>query len=650
MIILGLHFGHDGAACVLKDGKIIAYVMRERESGIKHALGVTTHEVNLALSSAKIRAEEIDAFAITSTQGIEILYGLVEGLEIIPIKLAGDPVPEILGKLLQEAGLDYYQKCHFGLRNILDPNKEKSLISDATAAYFPEKEAYLRGEIAALGANGSVALVPEFEASKDLDILAKTSLRSVYENHTLRKGFHHNFTINFRGLTRPGYFIQHHMAHAASSFYRSGFSDAVVFSHDGHSGENFDTGIIAIGYENSLVALAPHNLILGSLYENIAISLLNSPFGAPGKMMGLAPYGKPRYYDSRFAVNKFEAKTRLGMDHVEAWYKWISENTANHPQKDFLLSREHITAPINADIAASTQKLLNETMLRTINTSFHLARNSDLLSNNLCLSGGTALNCPANSYVFTQGPFEQIFVEPNCTDDGLSIGSSLYVYHHLYENKLDKETLQYNQSPYQGPLHSEEKIHAAVTNLHSKIIVETPENFAECAAKDLAADLVIAWFEGRSEIGLRALGHRSIMAHPGVEKNWRRVNQIKKREEWRPFAPAVLAEHASAWFSHTPLPSPYMLFTGYVRSQNLPAITHVDQSGRLQTVSEKDGRYYDVIRSFYEITGLPVVMNTSLNGPKQPIIEYPEDALNFLLETEIDVLYMYPFRIKRALS
>jgi carbamoyltransferase len=163
----------------------------------------------------------------------------------------------------------------------------------------------------------------------------------------------------------------------------------------------------------------------------------------------------------------------------------------------------------------------------------------------------------------------------------------------------------------------------------------------------LADDKVIGWFEGRSEIGPRALGHRSILADPRKAENWQRVNEIKQRETWRPFAPAVLAEHARDWFDSIPLPSPHMLYTAQVKSDAVPAITHTDKSARIQTVDASAGAFHDVLRAFHERTGIPMVLNTSFNGPGEPIVESPMDAIRFFVGSSLEALYLEGRRITR---
>jgi len=204
--------------------------------------------------------------------------------------------------------------------------------------------------------------------------------------------------------------------------------------------------------------------------------------------------------------------------------------------------------------------------------------------------------------------------------------------------------------PYLGVIWSDEQIESALAAFAGQIVVTQPADPALAAAEDVAANKVIGWFEGRSEIGPRALGHRSILADARKPENWPRLNELKHRESWRPFAPAVLASESNRWFAGIPLPSPCMLFTGTVLSDQLPAITHADGSTRLQTVDDSCGVFHRVLVHYFELTGTPVVLNTSLNGPGEPIVEAPIDALRFLLNSSLDALYVEGHRITRAPS
>ena len=248
--------------------------------------------------------------------------------------------------------------------------------------------------------------------------------------------------------------------------------------------------------------------------------------------------------------------------------------------------------------------------------------------------------------MLADGPFEDVFIEPYCDDGGLAIGAALYVHHNVLDapRTVSAELV----SPYVGPIYGDAEVEAALTGIDG--IVSAPEDAAAAAAEDIAADRVIAWFEGGSEAGPRALGHRSILANPGPAANWGRVNVIKGREAWRPFAPAVLQEDAAKWFRGAPSQSPYMLFTADVLSDQLPAITHVDGSARIQTVDKGAGRFRDVVAGVGRATGMPVVLNTSFNGPGEPIVETAAEARAFFEAAAIDCLYVEGRRVARPPS
>lgn len=270
-----------------------------------------------------------------------------------------------------------------------------------------------------------------------------------------------------------------------------------------------------------------------------------------------------------------------------------------------------------------------------------------LRTDNLCLSGGCALNCPSNSRIYREGRFRSMFVEPGCEDSGLAIGAAYWLYHNVLDQPLPPRVPDTHASPYLGVEVSGDAITTALQTSASAIEFTACEDSAKAAAEDLAADRIIGWFEGPSEIGPRALGHRSILADPRQAANWARVNAIKGREAWRPFAPAVLASEAQQWFLGLPASSPYMLFTGLVRSHKLPAITHCDGSARVQTVDSSCGEFFRVLESFFAQTGVPVVLNTSLNGRGEPIVETPQDALRFLIQSALDALYIGGMRVIR---
>lgn len=392
--------------------------------------------------------------------------------------------------------------------------------------------------------------------------------------------------------------------------------------------------------------MSPHYLTIGVIYDLVASAINRGTVGGPGKLMGLAPYGRPVMFDPRFVCNEAEANNRFGGTLAAAW---MSHCTAFIREDDYdpaaLGTPEAMTAAVNADLAASTQKLFEEIYLAAVNSLAGMLEKANIACDSLCMTGGTALNYPSNSRVAADRPFAAIFVEPSCDDGGLCVGAALHLHHNLMGNPVQKP--EPYCSPYLGGQFSDSAVRATLADFEKDIDVIEPADAAEAAAEDLLADRVIAWFEGRSETGPRALGHRSILANPCQKANWPRVNALKSREDWRPFAPAVLEDKAADWFQGCPLPSPYILFTAQVTSSDLPAIMHVDGSARIQTVDRSCGRFFDVVRAFGELSGVPVVLNTSFNGPGEPIVETPAEAVRFLLDTEIDAVYIEGLRVTR---
>ena len=304
-------------------------------------------------------------------------------------------------------------------------------------------------------------------------------------------------------------------------------------------------------------------------------------------------------------------------------------------------------APINADVAASTQKVFEETYLLAADVLAKVIGRMGLHTDNLCLSGGCALNCPTNSRIFRESRFRRMFVEPGCDDSGLAIGAAGWLYHNVLDQPRLPRAPNTPASPYLGVEIGGDAILAALQAAGDAVRFTVCPDAAQAAADDLAADRLIGWFEGRSEIGPRALGHRSILADPRQAANWARVNALKGRETWRPFAPAVLESEVEKWFLGTPSSSPYMLFTGIVRSHDLPAITHADGSARVQTVDRSCGEFFRVIECFFSRTGIPIVLNTSFNGPGEPIVETPQEAVRFLSQSALDALYIDGMRVVR---
>lgn len=651
MNILGLNFGHDGAACIIRDGKIAAFVLRERHCRVKHAIGVTSLELNLALAEADLAARDIDYCAISSTQNIELLTGLIDGFSISFAPHKGHTAPAPLAELFRSSNTDPATRLSSTLGQILRTRQPPLQYASYRHA-CPEHEQVMRGEIASHGWLDEYVAIPRWYEGTTLEELSRCNVSQVRDSEVNQFGFSYPVTVTLDGRSIPGYFVNHHVAHAASCFFQSDFEEAAIITHDGFgNGAGYQSGLILHGRGNEVVVLSPHHLGIGTLYDHTALLLglhAGGAAGMQGKLMGLAPYGKPCFFHHGYIGNWHDGTRLFGKDPAVAWLAHCRQmSSAMGYDLSALGDKKRMTERVNTDIAASTQKLFEECFLYAVTMTRSLLLNSGITTTNLCLSGGTALNCPSNSRLFREAPFDRMFVEPSCSDDGLAIGAALYLHHHLLGHPRGHNFARY-PSPYLGVLHHAETVQSALTKYSERISVSTPTEPARAAAEDLQGDKIIAWFEGRSEVGPRALGHRSILANPTVRENWDRVNRLKDREAWRPFAPAVVESEAGRWFEGIPEHSPYMLFTARVKGEGLPAITHVDGSARVQTVSSEAGHFYELLREFNRLSGLPVLLNTSFNGPGEPIVESPSEALEFLITSNLDVLYLDGSRVTRS--
>jgi carbamoyltransferase len=644
MNVLGLHFGHDAAVAVIRDGQIASYVLRERHRRVKHAMTLQWANVEAALAEAGVKADDIDHCAITSTQSIELIIDEPQRLAIQLQPHPRDRTPCSFTQLLRGRG-----GSPQGTRSLLQivyGSDRQSIQYRYYSRFFPEHRDRQASDFTTVEWIDDYVVHPGWTGMTLQDI-GRIDASALLREDLLRHGFHYPATVILDERPVPASFVNHHAAHAASSFYQSGFGEAAVLTHDGFAnGVGYHSGLTFYGQDRRIYPLSPHHLALGVLYDSVGLALELGPIGAAGKLMGLAAYGSPRFYDRSFAGNWYDWEWR-----GRGIRQWVAHCGAVAQEMGYdmrpLAIRSQMTEPINIDIAASTQKLFEETYLRAVESLHALLLHSGRPVANLCLSGGCALNCPSNTRVAREGPFAHVFVEPGCDDSGLAIGAALWLYHNVMDRPLPTPTCSGHATPYRGVEILPSHIEQALTQFADRIEVTPCDNPALWAAQDLANDRVIAWYEGRSEIGPRALGHRSILADPRNANNWPRVNTIKGREWWRPFAPAVLASQAHHWFGGLPLPSPYMLFNAAVRSTQIPAVTHADNSSRIQTVDPSCGRFFDLLEAFFARTGVPVLLNTSFNGPGQPIVESPAHALGFLLNSSLDALYLPAYRVTR---
>ena len=584
MYTLGLSaYYHDSAACLLKDGEIVAAAQEERFSRKKHDARFPIHALNYCLAEAGIALAQVDHVA-------------------------------------------FYDKPFLKFERLLETYH----------AFAPR------------GFTSFRMAMPLWLREKlfQKDLLAK-------ELKNLEPG------VNW--LDRL-LFSEHHLSHAASAFFPSPFDEALVLTMDG-VGE-WTTTSAAIGRGNSLEIFKeihfPHSL--GLLYSAFTYYLGFKVNSGEYKVMGLAPYGEPKYAQTildHLVDLKPDGSYRLD----QSYFDYCTGLTMTNAKFDALFGApprkpEDPLTQREMDLAASVQAVTEEAVLRITR-----ALREETGLENLCLAGGVALNCVANGKVLRDGAFKRVWVQPAAGDAGGALGAALAA-HHLYRDqpRPPRSGQDSMQGSYLGPQFAQADIEARLTAAGAKFRVLPDAELIERTASLLASENVIGWFQGRMEFGPRALGGRSILGDPRSTKMQSVLNlKIKYRESFRPFAPSVLREHVAEWFE-LDQDSPYMLMVADVARKHrldatsadndlfgieklkvprstLPAVTHVDYSARIQTVhADTNPRYHALISSFHEKTGCPVLINTSFNVRGEPIVCTPEDAFRCLMGTEMDTL------------
>ncbi|EQB63100.1 MAG: hypothetical protein RBG1_1C00001G0679 [candidate division Zixibacteria bacterium RBG-1] len=433
--------------------------------------------------------------------------------------------------------------------------------------------------------------------------------------------------------------IEHHFSHAASTFLVSPFQGAAILTIDG-VGE-WASATYGVGKDNQIEIFKelkfPHSL--GLLYNAFTDYLGFRVNSDEYKVMGLAPYGEPVYYDlimKELVSLKDDGSFQVNMKYFA--YDYGLKMTNANFEKLFGLPSRNSSEPIqkkHQDLAASIQKVTEETMLKMANFL-----NTETNLKNLCLAGGVALNCVANGRILRETEFENIFIQPAAGDAGGAVGVAAYIYNILLNNRRNFVW----EDAYLGPDYSDSEIKQFLQQNQINFREYSQAELIKYTAKLLAENRVIGWFQGRMEFGPRALGNRSILADPRKPENKDRVNKkIKFREEFRPFAPAILEEKVSEYFE-IDCPSPYMLLVAQVKPEKkdkIPAVVHVDGSARIQTVNRKQNAlFYDLLKEFEKLTTCPVLLNTSFNLKGEPIVCTPQDAYLTFIRSGLDYLIM----------
>jgi len=665
MIILGINAYHgDAAAAIVRDGELVAAAEEERFNRIKHCAGFPTEAVRYCLREAGIGIEDIDHVGISRDPSAhlhkKVLFAATRAAKQVRGK--GERVK---GKDVEVLAVTEDELISQRVRDQNGNGNGKGLFSQ------------IRNRLANAA---KVRDLPE-ELSKGLGV----------SREKLRARFHN---------------VEHHRAHLASSFFVSPFERAALLSIDGFG--DFISTMWAVGEGNSIKVLGqveyPHST--GIVYTATTQFLGFPHYGDEGKVMGLAPYGQPRYIEEFRDIIRTEEQGhfRLNLDYFRHHAEGVDMTwDRGSPVIGRIFSDEYAQvfgpprakdAPLtdrDRDIAASLQLRLEEVGFHILN---HLHEQTGLTD--LGLSGGVAYNSVMNGKILLHTPFRRVYVQPAAGDSGTAIGACYQIYHEFrvpsskqfrvpsFEFRVEEshsqrdteaqrnsrqkereletrnskletlvaeletrnpelETRFFMEGAYTGPEFSDEEVRNELGA--SKLSFEgySDEEVTRQAARDLADGAVVGWFQGRMEFGPRALGNRSIVVDPRRANMKEILNErIKKREPFRPFAPSILEEHVGDYFEQTH-PAPTMLMVYQIKSERraeIPAVTHVDGSGRLQTVTrEVNPRYYQLIEDFYQLTGVPVVLNTSFNE-NEPIVCTPRDAIDCFLKTKMDVLYL----------
>ena len=448
---------------------------------------------------------------------------------------------------------------------------------------------------------------------------------------------------HLKGFSGDIIFPEHHVSHAAHTFFTSPFDEAAILTVDG-VGE-WSTASFGTAYGTTIKLTNdirwPHSI--GLFYSAFTYFLGFKVNEGEYKLMGLSAYGKPKYYDlimENLVDVKNDGSIHLNMKYFSFTYDKVMTNQ-NFSDLFGMPSRKEDSKAeqVHYDIAASAQLVLEDILLKMVN---HVHKKTGI--KNLCLGGGVALNGVANYRILKDGPFENLHIPPSPGDGGSAIGCAQYLY---YCHKKNKRKIEHNaesikNNVFVGPSYSNDEIKSFldINNIHYKFLEKN--SLLVTVAKLISEGNVVGWYQGKMEWGPRALGNRSILADPRNPKMKDILNEkIKHRESFRPFAPCILEEYVSEYFD-IDIPSPYMLLVAPVKKpEKIPAVTHVDGTGRLQTVSkDTNPLFYDLINEFCKITDVPVLINTSMNVRGEPIVNTIEQAYNMIIKTDMDYIVL----------
>ncbi|HEV2426200.1 MAG TPA: carbamoyltransferase C-terminal domain-containing protein [Terriglobia bacterium] len=487
--------------------------------------------------------------------------------------------------------------------------------------------------------------------------LVKERLAHMGQLRDVKQQFCQALAVEAAGVRAEFHNVEHHRAHLASAFLVSPFREAALVSVDGFG--DFVSTMIGRGQDGRIEVLEtvnyPHSL--GIVYTAITQWLGFTKFGDEGKVQGLAAYGRPVYLDAlrRIARLKPRGRFELDLDYFVHWAEGVEMTWEDaSPSLGTIYSAKFVErfgpprqpgseiTPQQADMASSAQALLEEAEFHVVRRAYELTGQKSL-----CMAGGVALNSTFNGKILPNTPFEEIFIQPAASDAGTALGAAYYIYHQI----LGKPRTFVMSSAYTGPEFRNGRVQRALLERNLAFETYDLEEMSRVVARLIAAGNVVGWFQGGTEWGPRALGNRSILADPKRAEMKDVLNaRVKHREKFRPFAPSVLSEATGEYFDQS-YPDPFMLKVYNVRERQrsrIPAVTHVDGTGRLQTVDRAaNPLYWNLIHEFGEVTGVPIVLNTSFNE-NEPIVCRPEEAIECFMRTRMDALAIGNYLVRKG--
>jgi carbamoyltransferase len=583
----GFHFGHDAGGALVDAGGLVKFLDKERRTRVKHALGLSAADLREVLENAP----EAMLLGLSSTQELPIFHEPAVELSIEGASRVG--MAEYMGRVTAD---HHYHKF---LKWLPDYADHKGLhVSEQVFGYMSRLNEGFNRSYEALGG-----------VSGQLQGMAGAQSRTA--------------SLTLDGRRYDARFYQHHYLHAYyAAWAASPTRPALILTGDGGIGPTwFGGGIYFWAPGQKLLPVTPADAWLGFFYDTVAVTLGFDASGGAGKLMGLAPYGRPIYFDDALVGTRWQVTDGYELSPQKVIQRWLARfgiDATALPKWDPFSEGPPV---LIADIAASAQLILEKNILELGKAALRIARRAGFPFEALVLSGGVALNCPANSNLAVSLD-KPVLAPPAVNDEGLAIGAAVAAYFDL-AGKEPAPPASYAACAYIGTDVGEADVAAAAAKYRW---TRREDDALATTVALLLADEAVGLCSGRSEVGPRALGHRSILINAASTETWRIANQIKRREPWRPFAPAVLAEDAAAWFDRGPAESRFMLFNYRCTTKRLPAITHYDHSARVQHVSAETGLLYDLLQALKRTGAPPVVLNTSFNGPGVPIVDTADDA------------------------